>query len=105
MTTLEFTGVVDAFDSLGMYAYVSIGGVNFAREIEETFGEDAKLTVMIAHGGDEQLYKGEFEFYGGFTGTDVTPGDPPEIMIGDADLMDNLYDMDGKIVHLRVDDA
>ncbi len=105
---LEMTGVVEAYgERKGMSYFVDISGKSLHDEIERVFGLDYEgdLVVCLAHGGDESLYSGEISIYRGFTGTDVTPGDPPEITVGGVDLFAKFYELDGQIVHVRIDDG
>jgi hypothetical protein len=112
MPILEITGEINAWDghSRTMRAFPSIGERDLIQAIEDTFGSvdgERSFAVMLGYGGDVSLYgsySGLSSVESGWTGTEVTPGDPPVILLGGLDLLDKLQDLDGTIVHLRIEE-
>jgi hypothetical protein len=74
----------------------TIGGRGVVTEIEKTFGRNPPpLEFVLAK---EVVARGEVEAYHGWAGTEVTPGDPYEVSVGDVD---NLFYRDGPIGKLE----
>lgn len=105
MTEVRFDGEVDAYDwSRDMSAFPSIGGRNVIDEVEAAFpqGRDVKVTLAIEP--VPQAWVGALISEMGWTGTEVTPGDPPVIRVGDVDVLKQLREFDGRTVILIVED-
>jgi hypothetical protein len=97
-----------------------IGGTYVIEAFNDAFpqsrwaDEGPKLTVMLASGGDEALYRGTAHMSQGSQGySSLTPGSGPDMWIGGAeeyphphsDLHEKLVALDGQTVHLRIDDG
>jgi hypothetical protein len=101
---VRFEGVVDSHDCWGMSTGPSVDGVDVITVIRSKWPEkypNVRVTLGIEPVAEGMLVA----IFHGFTGTDVTPGDPPEIIIGDIDLVKNLYDLDGREVILIVEEV
>lgn len=124
MRVLEMAGVVDANEMYydGWEAVniegPTIGGQYVIEALHETFpetglsAERAPLTVLLAHGGDQTMYRGTAwacEGDGGYSS--LTPGSGPDMWVGGGsdgrhlDLLERLHALDGETVMLRIDDG
>src|SRR5687767_6543737 len=102
MKVLELTGVVDSNDPEYNKWRVEniegplIGGRFVIEAIRETFDDDRVaslkgVTVTLACGGDEHLYRGDGYACEGDNGySALTPGEPPDIYVGGVDLIEKL---------------
>jgi hypothetical protein len=112
-TKLVLEGVVEAHGGEHICEVSpEIGGVNVITEIEKMFGtfggagQKGRVTLGVEHAPGTH---GGFGASGavwsvhGFGGTDVTPYEPPEITVGGIDVLQRLYDADGKFVILEVE--
>lgn len=114
--SLRLVGVVDAHgwhDPRSMSIDATIGGVPVATTINETFRKpddkkyrNAEMPPVRVMLGVEPIAHGRISAYQGWTGTDVTPGDPPQIIVGDwggFDLYEKLErEWDGREVVLEI---
>lgn len=103
---LRFDGVLEYSDSWHMMSGPSIAGRDVIAEIHDMWPivplrSEPNVAVTL---GVEPAAQGELWAAHGFTGTDVTPGDPPEITIGDWNLLERLYDLDGREVILILEE-
>lgn len=122
MRALEMTGVVGDCDldcdkwRLGNVEGPSIGGVRVIAAFHDTFPENGTVdvTVLLAHGGDASLYRGEMWAAEGDQGySSWTPGSSPDIWAGASDergnpsfdLYERLVELEGQTVTLRIDDG
>lgn len=128
MRVLELTGVVAAneveYDEWRAENIdgPTVGGRYVIAALHETFPEtklggdrDAELTVLLAHGGDEEVYRGNAWACEGDPGySSWTPGSGPDIWVGGIgttgarryrDLYERLIALDGQTVTLRIDDG
>jgi hypothetical protein len=102
---LKFEGEVDAYGGGSWSATdVRIGDRDVIDEIGRTWPRSGESQVRVML-GVEPVATGALSTYTGFGGTDVTPADPPEIMVGDIDLVARLRDLDGRTVILFIEDA
>jgi hypothetical protein len=101
---LELTGVVNMSGGSWSSTDVEIGGRCLITEIENFFGSDPAVVVTLAHGGDQSLYEGKSYMSTGWGGTDVTPGDPPDFTLGDINILEKLEELDGQVVHVRIEE-
>ncbi len=86
-----------------------IGESNVITEIDEIWGFGARSHVRVWLGVDPEEPQpeatGDLSAYHGFGGTDVTPADSPEILIGGFNLVWRLMDFDGRHVTLIIEDV
>ena len=103
---IEFSGEVDAWGYDTGLCNVSpvIGGENVVSRLQDEWGLDVfrepEVTVYL---GVEPLKTGPLWALHGFGGTDVTPPEPPEIRVGDLDLIKRLRELDEREVLLVVE--
>lgn len=106
--TIELTGTVDVDGNCenghdkGHWGNApTIGGRCVVCAIESM---ERNLAIMLAYGGDEALYRGHaWADHGSRGWSSWTPAEPPMIVVGDFDLRERLAELDGKMVHLRLD--
>lgn len=98
---LEFEGKLELDDFVGSELYnlgPTINGRDVIKEIDETF-RGKGVTVLF---GIDPVAEGDVYASKGWGGTDVTPGDPPELYVGNIDLLAKLYGYDGRTVALII---
>lgn len=65
---------------------------------------DENVVLVLAYGGDQTLYVGEIEAVSGLRGYGPqTPGEPPVIKVGGRDVLELMEELDGQLVHLRME--
>lgn len=103
---VEFKGVVERYGVGDLTATdVEVGGTLVIATLEEEFGNTwARRPAVKVFLGVEPLAEGPLWTCAGFGGTDVTPPDSPEIMVGDYDLLNKLTELDEREVLLIVEE-
>lgn len=102
---LRMVGLVTAYDHDDLDSSPSIGGRMVVDAIVDAFGaERFQANVMLGVEANVGSIRGsgDMEAWWGFTGTDVTPADPPTIHVGGLDLVEKLHELDGREVVLEV---
>lgn len=121
MRVLELTGVVICPYYEDDQGGPMIGGRYVIEALHETFPETRlalteeqrrPLVVLLAHGGSEELYRGNaWACEGEPAYSSWTPASSPDMWVGgdgnryELDLLSKLQDLDGQTVMLRVDDG
>lgn len=105
MTKLELAGTVDTSCDEMWYG-PRIGGVNVIERIDELWPHrgTVKVYLGIEPQPPEESATGKLGAGFGFSGTEVTPGDAPIIMVGGFDLMNELEELDDREVLLIIED-
>lgn len=106
---LKFEGECEPYGGEWSATSPEIGGRHVINEIDAVFGSYPQKPNLKVYLGVEPkpplCAEGETFTSTGFGGTDVTPADSPEIMVGGLDLMDKLYDLDGRHVLLIIEEV
>jgi hypothetical protein len=106
MRELKFEGMLDCFAGHLCATGPHVEGRSIIDEVEEMWPgawnrTGPQLKVFLGTQPDPHMgvtMDGDFYANHGFGGTDITPSDPPEIRIGDIDLMAELYKHDDEVV-------
>lgn len=102
-------GELDFYAGDGWDTFPTIGGVSIHEELEKEFDEidfsrydsdSQRFKVML---GADPVAEGRMSAWTGWVGTDVTPGDPPEMFVGGVDVLRHLRELDGRTVALSVE--
>lgn len=95
---MMFAGLLDCDAS------VEIGGRDVIVALEESGFDRPQVTVLLmVEGEPHEQFDGKLDADRGWAGTDVTPGDPPIVMVGGSDLLRRLQEFDGRQVALEVE--
>lgn len=113
---LELNGLVEV-DEYASPIEICVGGKNLTEEVLRVFPETGpaygyprpekpELTVLIAHGGDQHLYRDACSAYEGEADySELTPGMAPYFRVGSLDLLGQVEDLEGVTVSVRVDNG
>lgn len=106
MIAVELTGVVVAKgecpEAEGRWGSApTIGG----RCVSCALDEFRDVSATLASGGDPSLYEGyAYSDHGSRGWSEYTPGEAPTIEVDDFDLWSRLVELDGQVVHLRLEE-
>lgn len=103
---LTLEGVVDSYGGCGLFEIgPRIGDVAVAEAVTNQLGFGAKsVKVILMVEAERHLdADGKLSAYPGFSGTDVTPYEPPEVNVGDIHLLGRLSELDGRTVALSIE--
>jgi hypothetical protein len=107
--SIEFIGVVDAYhvESKEMRTTATIGGRDVIATLEQAGLAKGLVRVTLWLEGAEDIEQvgGEACMTDGWTGTDVTPAEPHEVLIGDYDLLARLARFHGRQAAMAVERA
>lgn len=103
---LTLEGVVDGDGNCGLFEIgPKIGGVAVADEVSKKLGYGARnvKVILMVESKRHLDAEGRLSAYPGFGGTEVTPYEPPEVIVGDIHLLARLRELDGRMVCLSAE--